>query len=349
MASHRRHPQAGRGTATRVTMLSAAATAVVAVGMAPVAADPSADRAAAAERVDELFAEAERAVERYNGTAERVDRLRVEAERRQERLARSRQEVNEQRRQLGSAAAAQYRAGGIDPALALMLSADPDAYLDRAAAVEQAGARQSAKLRGLLNAHRSLDQQRAEAAETLAELERQRAALAAGKERVRGKLAAARRELSRLSAAERAARERAARTAERPDAPGAGTPVGGRAAHVPPGARAHGAVAAVRRAVGRPYVWGQNGPAGFDCSGLTQWAYAQAGTSLPRTSQGQARAGRAVPPDQARPGDLVIYRDDASHVAMYVGGGQVVHAPYPGASVRYDPVGMMPVSSVVRP
>ncbi|NSL43025.1 C40 family peptidase, partial [Streptomyces sp. 8P21H-1] len=97
------------------------------------------------------------------------------------------------------------------------------------------------------------------------------------------------------------------------------------------------------------YVWGASGPATFDCSGLTQWSYAQAGVGLPRTSQAQAHAGRRVPLAQAQPGDLVTYRDDASHVGMYVGNGQVVHAPYPGAPVRYDPVGMMPVSAVTRP
>jgi cell wall-associated NlpC family hydrolase len=95
-------------------------------------------------------------------------------------------------------------------------------------------------------------------------------------------------------------------------------------------------------------VWGANGPSGFDCSGLTQWAYAQAGVALPRTSQAQRYAGHLVPLSQARPGDLVAYRDDASHIGMYAGNGQVIHAPYPGAAVRYDPVGMMPVSSVTR-
>jgi cell wall-associated NlpC family hydrolase len=95
-------------------------------------------------------------------------------------------------------------------------------------------------------------------------------------------------------------------------------------------------------------VWGANGPSGFDCSGLVQWSYAQAGISLPRTSQAQRHAGHQVPLSQARPGDLVVYRSDASHVGLYAGNGQVIHAPYPGAPVRYDPVGMMPVSSVTR-
>lgn len=79
------------------------------------------------------------------------------------------------------------------------------------------------------------------------------------------------------------------------------------------------------------------------------WAYRQAGVGLPRTSQAQLNAGHHVPLGQARPGDLVIYRGDASHVAMYVGDGQVIHAPYPGARVRYDPVAMLPISAVTRP
>jgi cell wall-associated NlpC family hydrolase len=79
------------------------------------------------------------------------------------------------------------------------------------------------------------------------------------------------------------------------------------------------------------------------------WSYRHAGVALPRTSQAQLGAGQHVPLDQARPGDLVIYRNDASHVGMYVGGGQVVHAPDPGARVRYDPVGMMPIAAVTRP
>jgi hypothetical protein len=143
-----------------------------------------------------------------------------------------------------------------------------------------------------------------------------------------------------LADAERAAYERATRGARQfmPELSGAAAPAG----------RAAAALAAARSALGKPYVWGANGPSGFDCSGLMQWSYAQAGVSLPRTSQAQRYAGRQVPLSQAQPGDLVVYRSDASHVGMYVGNGQVIHAPYPGAPVRYDPVGMMPVASVTR-
>ncbi len=79
------------------------------------------------------------------------------------------------------------------------------------------------------------------------------------------------------------------------------------------------------------------------------WSWRQAGVSLPRTSQEQANAGQRISLSEARPGDLVIFYRDAHHVGMYAGGGVVVHAPYPGARVRYESVSHMPVSAVVRP
>ncbi len=95
-------------------------------------------------------------------------------------------------------------------------------------------------------------------------------------------------------------------------------------------------------------MYGASGPGAFDCSGLMYWSWRQAGVTLPRTSQGQASAGQRVALSDARPGDLVIFYGDRHHVGMYAGGGVVVHAPYPGARVRYESVSAMPVSGVVR-
>lgn len=327
---------------TAATAAAMTALPVLAAPVAPTA--PPADSAEAAREVDRLFAEAERAIEAYNGAAERVEELEAALGRSQERVARGQQLVNDRRHVIGATAAAQYRAGGLDPTLVLLLSDDPDTYLVRAAAVERAGARGAQGLRDLLDAQRGLERRRAEADARLAELSAEKDELNRHKRTAQRRLAAARRQYERLSArerAERAERERAARETRPAPAP---TPVTG-----PGSARAAAAVAAARGVVGRPYAWGQAGPTAFDCSGLIQWAYAQAGVSLPRTSQGQAAAGRRVPLDEARPGDIVVYRADASHVGMYVGDGQIVHAPYPGASVRYEGVGMLPVSSVVRP
>jgi cell wall-associated NlpC family hydrolase len=289
--------------------------------------------------VDRLYTEAERATEAHNKAGERADTLREKVTTAQDQLARQQDRVNTMRDAIGSLAGAQYRSGGLDPSLALMFSDDPDDYLDKAAVLDRIGARQAGALRDLRGAMRQLSQQRQEAIRDLAELEKSRAAVARHKRTVEQKLAQARQLLNALPDDERAAYDRASRSGRAPDLGGA----------APPSARAAAAVAAARSAVGRPYVWGANGPTGFDCSGLMQWSYAQAGVGLPRTSQAQANAGRQVPLSQAQPGDLVAYRGDASHIGMYMGNGQVVHAPYPGAPVRYDPVGMMPISSVTRP
>ncbi|MFD8549157.1 NlpC/P60 family protein [Streptomyces sp. NPDC059649] len=348
MASHRRTSQHGQATLAGVTVLSAAlATAAAALSAPPASADPagrpSAGRETATTRVDALYEQAERATEKYNGADARSKRLRAEVADLQDRTARAQERVNRMRGRLGALAAAQYRAGGMDPALKLMLSERPDSYLEKASALNRLGRHQADRLHELRAAQRSLEQQRRETAAKLAELEAGRKQVARHKKDVQRKLATAQRLLNALPRADREAWERAARREGRPGAvpdPAGALPASGRAA---------AAVAAVRAAVGSPYAWGSAGPGAFDCSGLTQWAYRRAGVSLPRTSQAQRGAGHPVPLGRIRPGDLVIYRSDASHVGMYVGNGQVVHAPYPGARVRYDPVGMMPISAVTRP
>lgn len=314
--------------------MSAAATAL---GVAPATATPHDDTRA---KVDRLYEEAEKATEAYNKADERADRLREQVSDAQDRIARQQESINSMRDRLGSLAGAQYRSGGMDPSLALLLSDDPADYLDKAARIARISAHQASELADLQDAMRALSQERGEAAGKLTELEKSRKAVAAHKRTVERKLAQARRLLNSLSAADRAAYDRASRSG-RADLPGFGSVAA-------PSGRAAAAVAAAQSALGKPYVWGANGPSGFDCSGLIQWSYAQAGVSLPRTSQGQRYAGRQVPLSEAQPGDVVTYRSDASHVGMYVGNGQVIHAPYPGAPVRYDPVAMMPGATVTR-
>ncbi|WP_225831145.1 NlpC/P60 family protein [Streptomyces sp. NK08204] len=345
MGSHRRLASSGfdRGAVTLCVLTAAAG----ALGAVPAVAAPHGNTRA---EVDRLYEQAERATEAYDKEAERAGALRRRVRDAQDHLARQQQRVNTMREQLGSLAGAQYRSGGIDPAVALLLSADPDDYLEKAATLDHVDALQASRLKELRSALRELAQERAEAAGELAELERSRKTVAVHKRTVERKLARARELLNAMPAADRAAWDRASRGSRGgpPGLTGAvapDTPVAPEA----PDARAAAAVAAARSALGRPYVWGASGPSAFDCSGLMQWSYAHAGIHLPRTSMEQRYAGHQIPLSQARPGDLVVYRSDASHVAMYVGNGQVIHAPHPGAPVRYDPVGMMPISSVTRP
>jgi cell wall-associated NlpC family hydrolase len=100
--------------------------------------------------------------------------------------------------------------------------------------------------------------------------------------------------------------------------------------------------------VGSPYVWGATGPSSFDCSGLTSWAYKEAGISIPRTSQAQIGGGTQVSKADLQPGDIVAFYSGASHVGIYAGNGQVVHAPYSGTSVSYAPLDSMPFYGATR-
>jgi cell wall-associated NlpC family hydrolase len=106
---------------------------------------------------------------------------------------------------------------------------------------------------------------------------------------------------------------------------------------------------ALRAAEGRqglPYVWGAAGPSAFDCSGLVQWSFAQAGVRMPRVAADQARTGPAVPVTQLEPGDLLFYHTDPtapgyiSHVAIYLGNGWMIQAPQPGEHVEVVPANL---------
>ncbi|RKE18699.1 NlpC/P60 family protein [Streptomyces sp. TLI_171] len=352
MSVHRRPPLPGVQRLACALALTAAATGALgltvgAAAAAPLApADPS-TRGEVKAQVDQLYEEAEQASEKYNAAQEQQKRLQGEAGSLQNQVAAGQDELNRMRGDLAAVAAAQYRAQGLDPSVRLMLDNDPAGYLAGARSLDQATARQNDALRELSDRQRRLDQRRQEATAKLAELEEVRQHLAAAKDEVRERLGRAQRLLNGLAPAERArmaaddardAQQRATRGTDRLDL-----------GNQPPSSdRAAAALAAAISKIGSPYVYGSTGPRTFDCSGLMYWSWRQAGVTLPRTSQEQATAGRRVSLAEARPGDLVIFYKDMHHVGMYAGGGVVVHAPYPGARVRYESVSAMPVSSVVR-
>lgn len=105
-----------------------------------------------------------------------------------------------------------------------------------------------------------------------------------------------------------------------------------------PGPQAQTAVDSAMSKRGSPYVYGAAGPDTFDCSGLTSWSYQQAGISIPRSSSAQSQSGTPVSREQLAPGDLVFFYSPVSHVGMYIGNGQMVHAPQEGDVVKVAPV-----------
>ncbi|MGW6540188.1 NlpC/P60 family protein [Streptomyces sp. NPDC055011] len=375
MAAHRkpRPSPFGRPTARTAATLALASAAGATLFEGSGHADPARpDRTPAQVRaeIDRLYQEAEAATERYNGAKEQAtaartsfDALRDEAARRTERL-------NTARRSLGAVATAQYRSGGLDPAVQLALTSDPDQYLRRAALAEKAGDRQAATVTAVRRELAALAQLRAESAGRLTALRGHETELRRQKATVLGRLTAARELLARLTAEERARYEAAVAARSGPSAPTyatarpgtPGTPGTGTAAPAARADRASGdrlpvtvatgrasaALSFARAQIGKPYIWGATGPAGYDCSGLTQAAWRAAGVSLPRTTYTQINAGRRVSRSELAPGDLVFFYSGISHVGLYIGGGQMIHAPRPGAPIRIAPIDEMPFAGATR-
>ncbi|WP_234425437.1 C40 family peptidase [Streptomyces kebangsaanensis] len=343
VAAHRRrsrHPLGGSTVRTAATIaLAGAATAAGLDGTGQAAPQPTPEQVRA--RVDQLYREAETATEKYDAARERADaaekRLRTlgdEAARRQEKL-------NSARDALGSIAAAQYRDGGVDPVVRLLLSDDPRQYLDGAAFAERAGARQTAAVADVRRHLREIDQLRGDAHVELTSFTSRQAELRRQKKTITAKLDEARRLLSRLSPRQRAETGGTGDT-------GHAIPADAQVASGATSSRAGAAVAYAYDKLGSPYVWGATGPHAFDCSGLTQAAYRSAGVSLPRTTYAQINAGRRVPRSELRPGDLVFFYSGISHVGLYVGNGRMIHAPNPSAPVRLAPVDEMPFAGATR-
>ena len=150
--------------------------------------------------------------------------------------------------------------------------------------------------------------------------------------------AAAAEEFARQVAAAQAAAE--ARAAAAAAATNAGPSLAGLPTDTTTSPAAAIAIAAARSKIGLPYLWGGTGPDAYDCSGLTQFAYAQAGIHLPRVAADQYNYGRHVAINELLPGDLVYWATDVNnpatihHMAMYIGNGRMIAAPHTGAFVR---------------
>ncbi|GEB52272.1 MULTISPECIES: NlpC/P60 family protein [Streptomyces] len=335
MASHRRPKQPSRA---RVSVFTMTAAAAVALTSQAAHADPQPSKKDVKEKVDKLYEDAESATEKYNGVKEKHGKLQKQVENLQDSVARGQEDLNKMRDNLGSMATAQYRSGGIDPSVQLFLSSDPDNYLDRASAMDQLSSKQAEALKKIQSKQRALAQQRKEASGKLKDLSSTRKELAEKKSKIQGKLSEAQSLLNSIGAKERQKMEAKQKRADRNSSER--VDLGNDASS---SQRAAAALAAAKGKIGSPYVWGATGPSSFDCSGLTSWAYQQAGVSLPRTSQAQANAGtRISSQSQLKPGDLVFFYSDLHHVGFYAGNGQVLHAPKPGAGVRFESMGNMP-------
>ncbi|MEU1045554.1 NlpC/P60 family protein [Streptomyces sp. NPDC005897] len=338
---------------------TAAVTAGIVLAPVPAAAEPGpgpaegapGDRTVAGMLTDlqRLYREAEQATESYNGTEERLKKQRARVLRLNAELTRTRLSLRDSRGAAGRLARQQYQSSSdLSPYLRLLLARDPQHALDQGHVIGRLSKERAETVGRLTGDARKADELAGRARAALDE----QVALAARQEKerdaVRERLRAVEEMLASLTPEQLAAlaeleRSGAEEEQERFLASGA---LGDDAK---PSAEGDRAVRFAVEQLGKPYEWGAEGPASYDCSGLTSVAWQRAGTPIPRTSQEQWARLDHVPLDELRPGDLVVYFPEATHVAMYLGDGMVVQAPRPGADVKVSPIAANPVLGAVRP
>ena len=284
-------------------------------------------------RVDRLYHEAEQASERYNDARVELKKTQSQLKALRADLDRQEQQVESVRQRVASSVLAQYQGQALSTTSQVMLSKDPDAFLDQLATVSAYNDQQSELLADFATQVKQLELREAAAKRELAELAKTKEQLAREKAVIDDRAGKAKALLDDMKA-----EAQASRSSQRTALP-----------NVAVSGRAGAAVNYALAQVGDAYVYGAAGPDAFDCSGLTMMAWRQAGVSLPHSSSGQMSSGPSVPSSALQPGDLVFYYSPVSHVGIYIGNGKIVHAANPDSGVEVSDVFSMPFSGAVRP
>lgn len=380
LASHRKPRTRVRTSSPAVGLTTAALASVTLLSTQSATAAPAEPKPSIEEvqkKVDDLYRQAGTATQQYNKAKAASTQQRSKVDALLEAAAKRADKLNETRRELGNYAAAQYRSGAIAPTATFFLADDPQSYFDQDQLMARMTSQQQKAVADFRTQQSEAATKRVEATKSLQTLTESQTTLRTSKQQVQNKLAEARTLLSELTAEEKArlaelerkkeaearrkaeelAREQAAaakaeadRAAEEATKEEAGTGTGtGTGSDSSYASKADKVLAFARDQIGKPYVWGATGPSSYDCSGLTQAAWKAAGVDLPRTTWDQVEVGTRVATADLKPGDLVFFYDDISHVGIYKGDGMMIHAPKPGANVREESIYYMPIYGSVRP
>jgi cell wall-associated NlpC family hydrolase len=293
------------------------------------------------ERLEEVAIAVETAVERYNQAASDLATTRGKIEQNTRRLHRAEYEYEVAERQLTARARSIYKAPDASVIDVIFSARSFDDLVAQFDLMRRLGDGDVDLVHTIAAYEREIRDRRIElkadervAEKLLAERKAQRAKILASEQRMRRVERGLRDEIEALLAQQRAAAEAAVAAA------GGGASTSAPPPPDPGGPGRPEVVAIAQRYLGVPYVWGGASPSGFDCSGLTMYVYAQIGIQLAHGATAQQRASTPVPLNALLPGDLVFYGNASYsyHVALYVGGGQVIEAPRTGAVVSYDGV-----------
>ena len=385
--SIRRSPSIRRSlciAALGLALVALGALGVFPAGL-PAAAEPPLTVTQARDLIKQLQTDAAGIDQQYSDVKEQIKQGRAQLRLKQTDVRAQAEKIEEMKLQVGQIARAQFQNRSLDTAARLLVTSDTEGFLSQISTVQKVNENQNSTLQDYQEAQanlaalehsaetdlaalsekekqlesltaasdKKLDQAKkvlarltADQQKQIAEAEKKATAKANAEAKANAKARAAAMATAKTSAKSRAATRAPAktdaekRTASKPDPtrrPATGSSKGAKA------------LAYAKAQLGEPYVRNAAGPSSWDCSGLTMMAWGSVGVSLPHSSRQQFGRGRPVAKSDLQSGDLVFFYSDISHVGLYAGNGQVIHAPRPGKSVEYIKMSYMPYAGARRP
>ena len=343
----------------------------------PAAAEPPMTVAQARSLIKQLQKDAAGIDQQYTDVQEQIKECRAQLRLKQADAQAQTKKVGRLKLHVGQIALAQFQNRSLDSAAHLVVTPDIEGFLSQISTVQKVSENQNSALQDYQQAQANLAELEHSAETelvTLGEKEKQLKSLTAASD---NKLDQAKKVLAKLTAAQqkqlaeaekkaaakasadaRAATKAPAKTNGRAATKASPKANGSRAARkAPPSTRSSStgsskgakALAYAKAQLGEPYARSGAGPSSWDCSGLTMMAWGSVGVSLPHSSRQQFSRGHSVAKPDLQLGDLVFFYSDISHVGLYAGNGQVIHAPRPGKSVEYIKMSYMPYAGARRP
>jgi cell wall-associated NlpC family hydrolase len=316
----------------------------------PAAADPPLTVEEAKSVIARLQTDSGAIDQQYAGVREQIKQGKAQLRLKQADVKAQTDQVARMKLQVGQVALAQFQNRSLDTAAQQFDTPDTDKFLRQISTVQNVNVNQNSVLQDYQQAQADLAALEHSAEldlAALAEKEKQLKSLTNASDK---KLAEAKKVLAKLTADQRRKIADAdKRATARANAAGAATSRQASRAPITGSGKGAKALAYAKAQLGEPYVRNAAGPNSWDCSGLTMRAWGSVGVSLPHSSGEQYSRGRPVAKSDLQLGDLVFFYSGISHVGLYAGNGQVIHAPRPGKSVEYIKMSYMPYAGARRP
>jgi peptidoglycan DL-endopeptidase CwlO len=347
----------------------------------PAAAEPPLTMAEARALIKQLQTDAAGIDQQYTDVKEQIQQGRAQLRLKQADVQAQTEKVRRLKLQVGQIALAQFQNRSLDTAAHLFVTPDTEGFLSQISTVQKVNENQNSALQDYQQAHADLaalehsaetdlaalgekekrlksltaasDKKLDQAKEVLAKLTAdQQKQLAEAEKKATAKANAESRAATKAPAkanAESRAGTKAPAKANAEDRAAAKTSGDSTRSSVTGSSKGVKALAFAKAQLGEPYARSGAGPSSWDCSGLTMVAWGSVGVSLPHSSRQQFNRGQPVAKSDLQLGDLVFFYSDISHVGLYAGNGQVIHAPRPGKSVEYIKMSYMPYAGARRP